>query len=200
MLDCAGSLAGAPVSEPEPNDPLEAGLRIARAFEQHGVPYALGGALAYGVWAVPRATVDVDVNVFVADAELGPVFDAFTSLGIPVERGVAERAATERGLFVLRWGLYPIDVFTPSIDFSWEAARTRVAHEIEGQRYYFLSAEALAVFKLLFFRGKDITDLERLLAVQGSRLDRAYIRRALVEMMGEDDARVRKWDELAAAG
>lgn len=45
---------------PLPNDPLEAALRIAAAFESAGISYALGGALAYGLWAVPRATVDVD--------------------------------------------------------------------------------------------------------------------------------------------
>lgn len=61
-----------------------------------------------------------------------------------------------------------------------------------------LSAESLAVFKLLFFRPKDIVDLQRLIAVQGERLDTNYVRRHLVEMMGEDDERVGKWDELLA--
>ena len=50
--------------------------------------------------------------------------------------------------------------------------------------------------KLLFFRGKDLVDLERLVAVQGAKLDSGYVRRHLVEMMGEDDVRVAKWDEL----
>lgn len=54
------------------------------------------------------------------------------------------------------------------------------------------------MFKLLFFRGKDIVDLERLVAVRGDRLDREYVRRWLVEMMGDDDDRVRRWDEIVA--
>lgn len=29
-------------------------------------------------------------------------------------------------------------------------------------------------------------------------LDRAYIRRWIVEMMGEDDPRVRRWDDIVA--
>jgi hypothetical protein len=62
-------------------DPLEAGLAIARAFDAATIPYALGGALAYGIRAIPRATLDVDVNVFVEDAELGRVADALRSLG-----------------------------------------------------------------------------------------------------------------------
>lgn len=61
----------------------------------------------------------------------------------------------------------------------------------------FLSMEALAVFKMLFFRPKDLLDLERLLAV-APELDRAYVRSELVAMMGEDDQRVARWDALAS--
>jgi hypothetical protein len=65
----------------------------------------------------------------------------------------------------------------------------------KGWSGWFLSAEALAVFKLLFFRGKDMVDLERLVAVR-PELDRAYVRERIVEMMGEDDARTQRWDEI----
>jgi len=41
----------------EPLDPLDAGLAVARAFERDEISYALGGALAYGLWGVPRATI-----------------------------------------------------------------------------------------------------------------------------------------------
>ncbi len=179
-----------------PDDPLDAGLRLAEAFEEHGVSYALGGALAYGLYGVPRATVDVDVNVFADGAELESAFEALESLGIQVDRDRALGEAAAKGLVVLRWGDYRIDLFTASIDFSWEAERTRLRHEVEGHAAWFLSAESLSVFKLLFFRAKDIVDLQRLIAVQGDRLDTAWVRRHLVEMMGEEDERVRKWDEL----
>ena len=43
-----------------------------------------------------------------------------------------------------------------------------------------------------------MVDLQRLLAVQGRRLDTAYVRRHVVEMMNEDDERVARWDELVA--
>jgi hypothetical protein len=59
----AGASAGtAPVTTTAPENPVDAGLRIAAALEAAGISYALGGALAYGIWAVPRATVDVGVG------------------------------------------------------------------------------------------------------------------------------------------
>jgi hypothetical protein len=181
-----------------PTDAFELGIALAQALEGHGVEYALGGALAYGQYGIPRATNDVDVNVFVAPDGLAPVFEALRALDVPVDEAAARAAAQDEGLFVVRLGGYRIDVFTPSIDFSWEAARTRVRHEVEGARVWFLSAEALAVFKLLFFRAKDLVDLERLIAVQGGAVDVAYVRARIVEMLGEEDPRVEAWDRLCA--
>jgi hypothetical protein len=120
----------------------------------------------------------------------------FRSLDIVLDENAARAAAAREGLIVLRWGDYRLDVFTPSIDFSWEAARTRVRHRIGNAGVWFLSAEALCVFKLLFFRGKDVVDLERLIAVQGAALDAAYVRRHVVTMLGDDDPRVVTWDRL----
>jgi hypothetical protein len=183
-----------------PLDAFEAGLRIARALERAAVPYALGGALAYGQYGIPRATNDVDVNVFVGPASLHPVADALRSLGITVDDEAARQAAEAEGLIVLRYEDLRLDVFTPSIAFSWEAERTRVQHTIDDTSVWFLSVEALCVFKMLFFRGKDVVDIERLIAVQRDAIDRAYVRAWLVDMMGADDPRVATWDRLWAAG
>lgn len=131
-------------------DAFEAGLRIAAALDAVGVPYALGGALAYGQYGIPRATDDVGVNVFVTPGELGPAVAALGSLGIEVDLAATQRDSEREGMFVARYGDFRIDVFVPNIDFSWEAQRTSVRHHIEGRDVWFLSAEAIAGFKLLF--------------------------------------------------
>ena len=182
----------------DPVDALEAGLSIAAALEQYGISYALGGALAYGQYGIPRATNDVDANVFVGPDALGPVFEAIRSLGIEIDEASARAAAIDAGLIVLRYGMYRPDVYTPSVPFSSQGERTRVRHTIDGRDVWFLSAEALCVFKLLFFRCKDVVDLERLVAVHGTALDGAYVRAQIVAMLGADDPRVATWDRLLA--
>lgn len=92
-----------------------------------------------------------------------------------------------------------VDLFTPSIPFAWKALATRRRLAGPSGEAWYLSPEALAVFKLLFFRPKDVLDVEKLLLVQGADLDRAFVRRWLVEMMGEDDERVAAWDRLVAS-
>ncbi len=176
----------------------EAAQRIAEELERAGLPYAIGGALALAVAGVPRGTADVDVNVFVELDDLPAVVAALRALGVEVDDGAAAARAARDGMFVGRWDGMRIDVFLPSIPFAHEAARTRIRlGDDAGWSGWFLAAEALAVFKLLFFRGKDLVDLERLVAVR-PELDHAYVRRWIVDMMGEGDERVRRWDDLVA--
>jgi hypothetical protein len=181
-----------------PSDAFEAAVLIGRSLEAHQVPYAIGGALAYGQYGVPRATNDVDVNVFVEPDGLEPVRDALAAVGVATNASDIANAIARDGMFVVRLAEFRVDVFTPSIEFSREAERTRVRQTVDGVGIWFLSAEALCVFKLLFFRSKDIADLERLIAVYGDRLDGGYVRTHLVDMMGADDPRIARWDQLWA--
>jgi hypothetical protein len=174
----------------------EAAQRIADALEAAGLPYAIGGALALAIAGVPRGTADVDVNLFVPEERVADVSAALRPLGIEIDAGAAAARARRDGMFVGLWDGMRIDVFLPSIPFAREAERTRIRVTDEtGWAGWFLSAEAIAVFKLLFFRGKDVVDLERLVAVR-DELDRAYVRRWIVDMMGEDDERVQRWDAI----
>ncbi len=176
----------------------EAGRAIADALEAAGLPHALGGALALGVAGVPRGTKDVDVNVFVSDDQVPAVMDALAPLGITFQRDASIAQARKDGMFIGTWDGMRIDVFVPSIPFSEEAARTVVTVTVDGWTGRFLSPEAIAIFKLLFFRLKDRGDLERLVAVRGDQMDHAYVRRWMVDMMGDDDERVRAWDDIVS--
>ena len=178
----------------EPFNPAEVGQRLGEALETAEISYALGGALAYGVWAVPRATKDVDINVFLAPEQVDHALDVLAANGVAFDRTRAAQQALADGMFMGWVGSWRIYVFTPSIPFSWEAAKTRVKLEAG----WFLSAEALSFFKMMFFRPKDLIDLGELIRVQGKKLDAPYVRKWLVDTMGADDARVTKWDELCA--
>lgn len=143
--------------------------------------------------------MDVDFNVFVRPDDLAGVLAALGSLGIVVDGDAARRASEVDGMFSVRMGRFRVDLFSASIEFAWEAERRKVLRKVEGRDLWFLSPESLAVFKLLYFRTKDIADLQRLIAVQGSRLDTGFVRETVAGMLGEDDERIREWDALVRA-
>jgi len=170
--------------------------RLADALEAAGVPYAIGGALAYGQWAVPRATADVDITLFLDEPEWPKALDLLQREGVEGDGRVALTELQDRGSCRLKGGAFYVDLFVPSIPF-YSAARSRIVlRPLVGRPAGFLTAEDLSVFKMLFFRPKDLVDIRYMLAVQGGAFDRFYVRHWLAEMVGESDERVLRWDEL----
>lgn len=165
-------------------------------LEESGLEYALGGAIAYGAWAEPRGTLDIDLNVWVANDDLRPVFAALESAHVDIDRPAAVRDAAERGMFVGFHGDYRVDVFVPSVAFYEKARRRLVRVDLIGRNTWVLSPEVLAVFKMLFFRPKDIADISRLLEIAAAHMDTAFVRHELIDMLGADDERIAEWDRL----
>lgn len=177
---------------------FEIASALAAALDNAGIPYAIGGAIALGAWSDPRGTHDVDVNLFVSPHELDAALDTLAGAGVVIDREAARRADAAGEAIVGHCGGLRVDLFTPSIPFAWEAMQTRRRLRGPSGEAWYLSAEATAVFKLLFFRLKDLVDVEKLVVVQGDDLNRAYIRDWLVTMMGESDERVQAWDQIVA--
>ncbi len=166
-------------------------------LEASGETYAFGGALALAAWSEPRATADIDLILWIDAGAVGRATSLVGRAGVKVDPTQAAAEAAERGMFVGWAGAVRVDVFLPSIPFYAEAARRRVRTQMAGRTTWIHSAEVLAVFKLLFFRPKDLLDLERMLQVQGERFDRNFVRANLVEMLGEDP-RVAAWDAITS--
>ena len=43
---------------------VEVAQRLARACDDKGVDYSIGGQIALGYWAQPRGTLDVDITIY----------------------------------------------------------------------------------------------------------------------------------------
>ena len=140
----------------------------------------------------------MDINLFVSNNQLADALRVLSDAGVLIDLDEAHRAASRGDVLVGRYQGMRVDLFTPSIPFSWEAMKTRVWFDSPLGGAFYLSAEASVIFKLLFFRAKDLVDVEKLVAVQGATLMRDYIRAWMVDMMGEGDERIAAWDSIAA--
>jgi hypothetical protein len=172
-------------------------LELTAALDRAGVPYAVGGAIAYGLHAEPRNTSDIDINIFVPESESGPVLDLMAGLGIAVGQEQREEIL-RRGQTRLHWGHLIVDPFFATVPFLDSARQRRLKVEFEGQVIAILSAEDLAIAKILFNRSKDWGDLANMVAIQGDALDVGYIRSWLHEMLGDEDGRIDRFERLLA--
>jgi hypothetical protein len=177
-------------------DATEAAVHFASSLEAAKVPYAIGGAIAYGFFGAARGTHDVDINLFVNGDEAGHALRTLIGAGLEIDAALALESAEQRGDARGRFQGLPVDLFFNSVPVHERAAQRTRRVTLHGVGIQVLSPEDTAVFKMLFFRGKDLVDVERLLGMMTTSLDRPYIRAAIVEMVGEDDYRTRKWDEL----
>lgn len=174
-----------------PADPADAAAAISAELERRNVEYAIGGALSLAFWGVVRATKDLDLNVFVSEDVLGPVFDALEAAGCVVDSAAGAARARDRGDFVASWQEMRVDVFVAFHPYHDEVRRRAVRGELPGHgMVWFLSAEDLAVFKSLFHRPKDLADLHRLFAARRDAFDIDYVERWLTDLLGATDPRV----------
>jgi hypothetical protein len=49
---------------------------------------------------------------------------------------------------------------------------------------------------MMFFRRKDLADVEALVREQGTALDHDFVRQTLIELVGTDDERVSAFDTI----
>jgi hypothetical protein len=157
------------------------------------VPHAFGGALALAYYAEPRATIDIDINVFVGTDDLQLVIAPLRALGIPVTE-VAEASVLRDGQTRLWWDQTPVDLFF-SYDPFHDAARA-ATHQVSfaATTIPILSVEHLIVCKASFNRPKDWVDIAAVLA-DGTKPDPAECLRWLGRIVGDTDQR---YNRLAA--
>ncbi len=168
-------------------------VALHRAFDRAAVAHAFGGAiaLAYAV-GEPRATIDVDVNVFVPAADAAVAFAALPAGVSWTDPDVT--AAREAGQVRVWWDEVPIDLFFDYDPFHRVAAeRTRVVPFGE-EEIPVLGADELAVFKAFFNRTKDWADIEAMAEV--GAYQPSVVEGWLRRLLGDDDPRAERLASL----
>jgi hypothetical protein len=169
-------------------------IAVDEALRKAKIPHAIGGALALAYYAEPRATIDIDLNLFVSPARWKDVIDSLTPLG--VDAGELDPAALLRdGQCRLWWGPTPIDLFFTNEPFHEAMGKRSRQLPFGGRKLPFLAPEDLAICKAMFDRPKDWVDIEQmLLSTEG--IDVADVETWLERMVGEDDPRLKRLAEL----
>jgi len=177
-------------------DAIEAAELLASKLDEQKCEYAIGGALALGCWSKPRGTVDVDVTLFVSPEDTAECVRILDSLGAELDRTETERFLRDQGFCRVRFAERVLDVFLPIADFYAVAKKRRVEFQLRTRLVKIWDAETLCVFKMMFFRRKDLADVEQLLREQGDKLDTAWVGNHIEEMFGRRDPRVNSWREI----
>lgn len=182
-------------SEPGESPPLpDKVIAIHEAFDEARIPHAIGGALALAYYAEPRATIDIDVNVFAPVKRWREVIDTLAQLG--VETGDLDPTALERdGQCRLWWGNNAVDLFFAYDPIHEEMKKQARRVPFGDTTLTILAPEHLAVCKAMFDRRKDWLDIEQML-IATDDLDLEAIEGWLTKIVGATDPRLARLAEL----
>jgi hypothetical protein len=170
-------------------------VAIDRRLGEGGIAHAFGGALALAYYAEPRATIDIDVNVFISPGESAAVLSALSPLGVE-DRSVGPTVIERDGQCRWWWGRTPVDLF-----FAYDELHTAMREAIHtvpfgDERIPILAPEHLVVCKALLDRTKDWLDIEQIVTASLD-LDREEIRDWLARLIGDNDPRSLRFDDIA---
>jgi len=167
-------------------------VALHRALARRRIPHAFGGAIALAYWTLdPRATSDIDINVFLPASEAGKLLRALPP-EVAQPAGTAEAIARD-GQIRLWWGDTPVDLFFDTAPVHDDAARHREQVSFARTRIPVLGPVELAVFKAVFDRTRDWADIEAMLAVE--QLDLDAVRDVLQTMFEPGDHRFDRLEE-----
>ena len=162
----------------------EALAGITAFFDELSIPYMLIGGLAMAAWGEARATLDVDLSVWIEpdrqESTLKQLFGSFQAL----PQDPFRFASQTRVCPLLSSNGVRIDVVLGVLPFERDAIARARTLAIGGRTIRVASVEDLLLMKLVSQRPRDREDAERLLRRFGGTLDREYLMPLLENLAG----------------
>jgi len=152
------------------------------------IPHAFGGALALAYYAEPRATIDIDLNLFVPVDRYPDVAAPLVALGARADDPAVAELVRRDGQARVFWDATPIDLFFAYDAFHDAAATARRVVPFAGTTIPIIAAEHLIVCKAVFNRAKDWVDIDAAIAA-GSSIDVPEVLRWVARIAGDEDPR-----------
>ena len=161
------------------NNPLVRSLReICSFLDKAPIEYMLVGGMAVGIWAEPRATVDIDLLVSVRLADFDNLKRHLAESGRFVF--IHEKPMIFGRISFLRATLksnadISIDFIFSDDFFKVEALKRREVAQLSDFSLNIATPEDLIILKLLSGREQDKLDAIKILKIQKGKLDMDYL-------------------------
>jgi hypothetical protein len=152
------------------------------------IPHAFGGALALAYYAEPRATIDIDLNLFIPAERFGEVSEPLHRLGVASDDPSVAALVCRDGQARAMWDWTPIDLFFAYDPFHEAAAAARRSVPFADGSIPILGPEHLMVCKAVYNRPKDWVDIDSMLSNEVD-IDVPEVLRWVGRLAGDEDPR-----------
>lgn len=160
---------------PEINLLEKALLDIAALFEKHKIEYMVIGGLANAKWGQPRATLDIDITIWVSDSEIKNVVSMLERSYTPLVEKPLEFIGDTRVLPLKDHQSHRIDIIFGALPFERQAIERSLKVEIGNTAVNFCTPEDLILLKIISDRPRDLEDVQGILRYRKDNLDYNYL-------------------------
>lgn len=153
------------------------------------------GGMANAVWGEPRATLDIDITIWIEDARINRLIQSLAQVFRLLPENPGEFISQTRVLPIATQAGTRIDLLFGMLPFEETAISRAIEKDIRGTPVRFCTAEDLVLHKIISDREKDLHDVEKIVARQKSKLDLGYLEPRIEELAGilEKPAILKNW-------
>lgn len=148
---------------------------LAMLLDRERIPYMVIGGIANAVWGEPRATLDIDVTVWVGEREIPGVARAIAESFVPLVPDVDAFIARTRVLPLRDANGVRVDLIFGLLPFEEEAIRRALPVVVGETSIRFATAEDLILMKIISEREQDQRDARGIALRRMAELDLGYL-------------------------
>ncbi|HUK57176.1 MAG TPA: nucleotidyl transferase AbiEii/AbiGii toxin family protein [Nitrospiria bacterium] len=169
------------MTSPAPENFYQQLLHICHFLESNRIPYMIVGGIAVSIWTAPRATVDLDFVIGLNEETLPSFIKSAAEAGLVVFDPKPMEFKKVKLLRMFLKGtesqLLMLDFILADDEYKRESLKRAVVLKWEEQEIKVASPEDVILLKLLSGRGQDRVDVENIIQMQKTSLDRTYLQR-----------------------
>ncbi len=151
-------------------------------LKRQNVPYMIIGGLANAIWGHPRATLDIDVTIWVLDDQIHKLLSILEKKYVFMVEEPIDFISKTRVLPIKNNENLRIDIIFGVLPFEKDAIDRSVEVKIGDTSIKFCTAEDLILLKIISERPKDLEDVRSLLHYQRDNLDYTYLEPRIMEL------------------
>ncbi len=166
---------------------LEEGLfRFIGVLERLKIDYTIIGAIASGIYGLPRTTYDIDIILKIEKIKIPSFLEGLKDNGFRFEREDILKDLKDGYLSEVHYQNIRIDILLPVLPYFKKVIKRGVIFNLSGNDLKFAQAEDVVILKLLSNREKDREDIQAINQIH-TGLDIGYIKDSLLRLVGEKD-------------
>lgn len=155
------------------------------------------GGLANAKWGNPRATLDVDITIWLPESEIQNLLSLLEAEYIFLVKDPLKFIAKTRVLPLKNNIDQRIDLIFASLPFEKDALDRAIKVRVGRSAISFCTPEDLIIMKIISDRTKDLEDVRGIIRFQREQLDYGYLEPRIAELADllEKPEIKKQWDE-----